>query len=188
MANSNHKRFRCPTHWTARQRIDHYTVVDQQTGCHIFTGYVGKNGYGVLTIGCKTRAVHRLEWELTNGPIPSGLHVLHNCPGGDNRRCHNPAHLWLGTNEQNIADMIAKGRNSRGERHSVYTPRGSQHGNAKLTEDQARSIYAAHGNHDDIARTFGVSPSVVGAIKRKVTWRHVHSSHQEAAFNADRKS
>jgi hypothetical protein len=54
--------------------------------------------------------VHRAMYADTHGPIPDGLHVLHHC---DNPPCCNPAHLFLGTNADNSADKIAKGREFR---------------------------------------------------------------------------
>jgi hypothetical protein len=73
---------------------------------------------------------HRFAWEIAKGPIPDGLGVLHNCPGGDNPACVNVAHLWLGTQAENMADMAAKGRHysktkpelvARGDRHGTRT-------------------------------------------------------------------
>ena len=64
-------------------------------------------GYGVCTYkGVKTTA-HRLAYELTNGPVPDGMYVLHTC---DRPQCCNPAHLFVGTPKDNVADMLAKGR------------------------------------------------------------------------------
>ena len=49
--------------------------------------------------------------KLIKGRIPKGLHVLHKC---DNPKCCNPEHLFLGTNLDNINDMLSKGRNAKG--------------------------------------------------------------------------
>jgi hypothetical protein len=68
------------------------------------------NGYGMLGLGRRTdpkTAAHRVAWTVAVGPIPEGLNVLHHC---DNRPCCNPAHLWLGTQRDNLLDMVAKGR------------------------------------------------------------------------------
>lgn len=68
-------------------------------------------GYGYLTItteaGVSRQYAHRLAWELVNGSIPDGMHVLHHC---DNPPCIRVDHLFLGTQRDNIHDMWAKGR------------------------------------------------------------------------------
>lgn len=50
---------------------------------------------------------HRVSYEIEHGDIPKGMHVLHRC---DVRPCINPLHLFLGTNSDNIADSVSKGR------------------------------------------------------------------------------
>lgn len=77
----------------------------------------GPNGYGQIALGridgrLRFACTHRVAWELAFGPIPDGLRVLHNCPGGDNPRCVNPAHLYLGTQQDNMRDSVEKGRHS----------------------------------------------------------------------------
>ena len=67
---------------------------------------MNKDGYGVFSEGKDIRA-HRRAWEAFYGPIPTGMHVLHHC---DNPPCVNVNHLFLGTDADNNADMMAKGR------------------------------------------------------------------------------
>ena len=76
------------------------------TACHQWTAYTLK-GYVQIGVGAKMEGSHRVSYEVYRGPIPDGLHVLHTC---DNPACVNPDHLWLGTNQDNIDDMVAKGR------------------------------------------------------------------------------
>ena len=90
-------------------------------GCWIWRGAVNERGYGKVAIR-GMRYTHRVAWEVTHGPIPEGLCVLHRC---DHPPCCRPDHLFLGTRAENIADCVAKGRQRpRGKGHQTQCPQG----------------------------------------------------------------
>jgi hypothetical protein len=99
-----------------------------ESGCHEYTGYIHPLGYGELVFKGKPIKVHRLFWICLHGPIapwPKAV-VLHSC---DNRKCINPDHLSLGTQQQNIRDCLAKGRQA--SQRKTHCPRGhayAEHG------------------------------------------------------------
>ncbi len=135
--------------------------------CWLWKGYLTrKNGYGKISFNKKDQVAHRVSWQLKNGDIPTGMSVLHKC---DNPPCVNPDHLFLGTQRDNVLDMVRKKRHwafvkpesaATGERHSSRTypervARGDRHGlrkhpeavrrgensgTAKLTEEKVKEI------------------------------------------------
>ena len=136
--------------------------------CWEWTGVKDRNGYGQMSISGKTKRTHRLSYELQNGPIPSGLHVLHNC---DNPSCVNPKHLHLGTHQDNVREMNERGRWNAGG------PSGERHGMAKLVAEQVlqiRSRYAAGGiSQRALASEFNVSQRQILDILKQRRWRHL---------------
>lgn len=128
-------------------------------GCRQRMGY-GSVGVGSRIDGTKrTTLAHRLAWELAHGPIPDGAKVLHRC---DNRPCCNPSHLFLGTQAENVADMIAK------ERKRVA--RGPAHPSFKLTDEAKQTIrerYAAGGvRQQRLADEFHVDQTTISKVVR----------------------
>lgn len=130
--------------------------VRMESGCLVWTGHLTKKGYGHIRCLGPMRYVHRVIWEEANGPVPDGMSVLHKC---DNRACRELDHLFLGTNDDNIADKCAKDRSGR-----------------KLDIEKVREIRAlAEGGwkHTEIAKLFKINPSNVSRAVNGERWAHV---------------
>lgn len=156
--------------------------VDQSSGpngCWLWTASRDPLGYGFfrMTPGETMWRAHRAAWTLLVGPIPAGLVVCHHC---DNPPCVNPAHLFLGTDADNCADRVAKGRSSRRVSH-----RGETSPLAKLTEQDVREIrerYARGGIYQrELGVEYGVSQTEVGRIVRGVRWRQADQAGSATA-------
>ncbi len=161
-------------------KLQRYTIITPT--CHHYTGVLSKKGYGYINTcdysSGKRKTInafaHRIAHELAHGPIPNGLCVLHTC---DVPCCVNPMHLTLGTNDDNIRDMMRKGRSSKGKkRPNAAVVRGEQHGEAKLNNNVVLTIrdMAASGVRGcDIAQQLGISRQTVSKIVLRQQWKHL---------------
>src|ERR1017187_1490665 len=146
-------------------------------GCWLSKPCMGKNVYGNCYYEGVQMGAHRASRLMTHGAIPDGMLVLHNCPGSDNKSCVNPAHLWLGTDQDNSNDAKAKGQLRRPSVEAT-THLGSTNGNSKLTEDDVREIRLAYGPGGFVsmlalAEEFGVTSSQINLIVHRKSWKHV---------------
>lgn len=130
-----------------------------ESGCHEWQGYITKNGYGQIGNEGRIYYAHRVAWLLNHGD-PGDSYVLHKC---DNRCCVNPEHLFLGTFQDNMDDMINKKRNAFGTRS----------GHAKLTEDQVLAIRSSDESLAAQGRRYGVTTVTVWQVKHRTTWKHI---------------
>ncbi len=141
--------------------------IEKGPGCWLWTGHVNTRGYGQVSFdGNKSTRVHRVAWQLANGPIPDGMCVCHRC---DVRTCVNPDHLFLGTHAENMADMARKGRTSR---HGVRN-RGSGNGQSILKESDVLEIRRLRANGTsgtDLAFIYSVSQTAICSIVKRRAW------------------
>lgn len=143
--------------------------VQKTESCWLWTAFKDRNGYGRVSAGpgLGTVLAHRAAWELTNGPIPEGMYLLHNCPGVDNPSCCNPAHLTVGSQADNMQDCSRKGRTTYGERST----------GAKLTDITATEIRARYAtgqcSQASLAKEYGVCQASISELIRGLTWKHL---------------
>jgi len=147
----------------------YWKQVDTSAGpdaCWPWTGYRDKNGYGVFSIGGQHPLATRWGYANRVGPIPDGHGILHHC---DNPPCQNDRHWFTGTQADNNADKMQKGRQRN--------VRGVHQHDAKLNDARVREIrtrYAAGGvSQKTLAAEYGVSQPAIGFLLRHKTWRHV---------------
>jgi hypothetical protein len=139
------------------RRLEDGCTPEPNTGCWLWLGSVGRTRYGAMSVNGRRTLAHRVSFELHHGPIPGGFCVCHRC---DIPICVNPAHLFLGTQADNMRDMAAKNRKAIGERN----------GHAKLSDDDVRLVLSLAGieMHRTIAARFGVERSTItGIISRR---------------------
>lgn len=140
-------------------------VVSGADDCWEWQGEINQRGYGRLSKGSGNRSTaSRVSWQIHNGEIPCGMLVCHTC---DNRRCVNPAHLFLGSPADNTKDMLSKGREN--------PPRGSDNPRSRITEEDVINIRrcSQHERTSSIAKRYDLDPNYVSKIIHKRCWKHV---------------
>jgi hypothetical protein len=151
-----------------RKRLEErfWAKVIKTSKCWLWNGSL-RSGYGQLSETYRTQkynknwAAHRLSWTFHFGPIPKGLFVCHQC---DNRACVNPSHLFIGTQQENLSDMVAKGRSTYGDRNS----------NARLNTRQVITIRCLRKMGilpNYLSTRFGVSKTHVYRICKNLNWK-----------------
>lgn len=176
-----------------------WSRVDRSGGpsaCWPWMGAKERKGYGHISCTAGQVRAHRAAWALVSPdpPLTKDVHVLHRC---DNPPCCNPAHLWTGTNQDNVNDCKGKGRNTRSfgdasgaRKHPELLPRGPTHGfflhperipvgvrngHAKLTDADVIEIVTAYrpGLAGRMAEKYGVARGTVTKIMTGRTWTHL---------------
>jgi len=143
-----------------------WSKVSKSEGCWEWLASLDSRGYGNFGMPREDgsgrfimQRAHRVAWQLEHGAIPSSMVVCHSC---DNRKCVNPAHFFLGSQRDNMADCVKKNR--LGDRSGERNPK------ARLTEAQVRELRADTGSLADLARKYGVSKSTAHSVRSGATW------------------
>lgn len=130
------------------------------SACWVWTGAKTSAGHGQVWRDGKTAPAHKVAFELFNGPVANDECVRHKC---DNPPCVNPTHLETGTHNDNMRDMVERGRSKAGR--AYY----------RMTEGQveeARKLFASgRFTYSELAAVFGVSAASMGMAIRGRTWK-----------------
>ena len=150
-----------------------YSVTD--SGCWECISHArDSDGYVSVHRNNQKIGLHRYAYSREYGPIPEGLVVMHKC---DNPPCFNPSHLFVGSNADNMADKVAKGRQAR----------GSTNGRAKLTERDVLDIRASIDTKKSLARKYQVDRFTIVQIKNKELWGHIPDDGASINLNERRR-
>lgn len=126
--------------------------------CWPWKGCTKPNGYGSFRGQRRTQRAHRVAWSLIHGKIPNNKKILHKC---DFRSCCRPGHLKLGTQRQNILDMIRRGRRGYWDRTGSHNP------NSRLDDKEVLAIAVAYAKGDSLSMLrarFKVSNDILSGV------------------------
>lgn len=150
-----------------------WNKVETKNGCWEWKGYRTKKGYGTIGSGKgKQLRAHRLSWEIHNGlEAPDNMLVCHTC---DNPSCVNPNHLFLGTPQQNVDDMIVKGRLNPSKKKR--DPKNAPY--KKISEEEVRQIRSLYDKKNGVtfvflAKKYGLKRTQISRIVKREHWKWV---------------
>jgi len=124
----------------------------QDNGCILWTGPIDSKGYGVLKHGPISFRAHRIAYSLKHGAIPTGLNACHTC---DTPSCVNPDHIFIGTQKDNIHDMIKKNRNTLPPRTRDISPTLKAQIKADISGESLQKL----------AKKYGVSQTTIFNVR-----------------------
>ena len=140
---------------------------ETEKGCWEWTGGLNFSGYGRIYYDKKRVFAHRFSYELHYGKFDTNLVVMHIC---DNTKCVNPEHLRLGTQADNVYDMVNKNRHVK--------LKGSDNGFCKLNDEEVKEIknYLKnyyYGMYRELGRKYNVKYNTISNIHQNITWKHI---------------
>lgn len=133
-----------------------------KNGCHECTSHApNSDGYPVKSHNGKTVKIYRFLYQEEYGRLPRDIVLLHTC---DNRLCINiKKHLKPGSHQDNMADMVAKGRSARGERV----------GSSKLSKRKVKTIRNSKLTSKQLAEKYEVAISTINRVKNGTYWKYI---------------
>lgn len=132
---------------------------ENESGCWVWAGNKNKDGYGFFKCEGVLYLAHRYFYKYHKGEIPENLCVCHKC---DNPACLNPDHLFLGTHQENMDDMISKNRKW-----------------SKLTFDDVSYIRSCGESNLELSKKYGVSERTIRHAKCAKNWKPVKSKMEQ---------
>lgn len=165
---------------TWREKFGLFFEQTEKDDCWNWNDKLFKNGYGCFRYSRLSKLAHRVSYEIAYGVAPGNLQVLHRC---DNRRCVNPNHLFLGSQQDNMDDMDAKNRR--------VSLRGVDSPVSKLTESQVveiRRLFNKCGmSAPEVSKVIGISEQNIRSISHFESWKHVGGDKPDASVEKHRK-
>lgn len=158
----NKKKYGLPNYLEIIKKTLESRTKKNEQGCWIWQGSKHRQGYGHLVFNRKVELTHRVSWVLYYGEIPKGIKVCHKC---DVPSCCNPEHLFLGTQNENVQDMMNKGRKIT----NVPATR-----RIKLTWNQVQDIKKIHAEgmtRKELQEKYSVSACCIFKILNGISWK-----------------
>jgi hypothetical protein len=151
-------------------------IIKQENGCWEWQGLKNHSKYGYFTDFETRKKIfsHRYSYKTFRGEITENFHVCHTC---DNPKCCNPAHLFLGTDKDNMQDCKNKGRTAKGDK---VARKGEDNKNSIFTEElvfQIRKMCSEGLKDREISNRLGsdkYSIYQINAIRHRRSWKHIH--------------
>ena len=151
-----------PRKYTEKEKLDAFwQKVNRTSDCWTWQGAVSRSGYGSFRDG-KIVQAHIFSYKLHYDDYDNLKFVCHTC---DNKKCVNPSHLFLGSRQDNVNDMLSKDRQAR-----LY---GETNFSSKLTAVDVKDIrdkLHLGMTQASIAKAYGVTQATISLIKRERTW------------------
>lgn len=144
---------------TERRLARFWLKVDKSGECWEWTGGYTRDGYGQFRVWRSTCRAHRVSYTIAYDD-PGKLQVCHAC---DNPKCVNPAHLWIGTQQENVLDRHQKGRKAS----DIHVK------SSVLSAAQVRDIIASGESVQDLADRYGINQASISYIKTGGSWKHL---------------